>query len=360
MIDTFAIRDQARSSAWLRTWHRRLGVALMLLFCIASLSGVVLVYRDAILRVTVAAPVQNHPSLFTTQQLAEDIATIQARYQEANISYIKAPHAGRPFWTLVDTESRSALLTPRSLEPLTTSTWLLGAFDWLRALHVDLLMGTTGKIVLVLLGALGVFFVVSGLVLWWPVRKRLRLRHLIPRRFKRGPLIISHRNLGALMAPLIALSFFTGAFMLGKGLWNQWVVVKPAEPTAETVPAWRGSTLSMGELLLVATQALPEGQITVINLPNPKTGLASFRMRLPGEWHPNGRTFVRVNAADGVVPAFQRADQLPTGTRFTNLMYPLHSSYGMNGVFQLLVLVAGVGLLWLSISGVIAWAKKNG
>ena len=368
MIDTATLRSQARAGAWLRSWHRRVGIALMLVFVVAAISGSTLVYRDAILRNTVAAGISAQPQWFTAPQLARDIALIESQFPDIAKGYAKPPSPERPFWIVMDQNRNSTLLAPVSLQPLSGYRGLVRALDWLRALHVELLLGMTGELVLLASGIGGLFFVISGLVLWWPMRRRLRAATLLPRRMKRGPVLISHRNLGALLAPLVALSMLSGAYMLGRGLVIHLTTPEPAaaasaqpastdrassEPASAAASATRNP--GMDQLLLAATAALPEGQITVISFPDASSGYARFRMRLPDEWHVNGRTTVAVRASDGHVPDFQRADQLPPTARFSNLMYPLHSAYGLNTVFRLSVFIAGLITLWLSVSGVMSW-----
>ncbi|MFX6803769.1 PepSY-associated TM helix domain-containing protein, partial [Acinetobacter baumannii] len=76
-------------------------------------------------------------------------------------------------------------------------------------LHHHLLAGETGEIVAASAGLCGLFFVISGAILWWRTRRTFEFR-LIPRRLSRPAILRHHRDLGIVFAPLLALVMFTG------------------------------------------------------------------------------------------------------------------------------------------------------
>jgi uncharacterized iron-regulated membrane protein len=83
---------------------------------------------------------------------------------------------------------------------------------WLFDFHHHLFNGDAGEIVAGIGGLAGLGFVITGLILWWPTRRMFHIR-LWPRMMKRAAIVHHHRDLGALMAPLLILSLTTGAAM---------------------------------------------------------------------------------------------------------------------------------------------------
>jgi uncharacterized iron-regulated membrane protein len=81
---------------------------------------------------------------------------------------------------------------------------------------------------------------------------------------------------------------------------------------------------------------------------------ATFRKRLPGEWHPNGRSYVLVDPYRGVVVQAIDARQQGRGTRMMYGLYPVHAATVGGPVFIAVAALTGVGLGWLAIGS--AWS----
>ena len=96
-----------------------------------------------------------------------------------------------------------------------------------------------------------------------------------------------------------------------------------------------------------------------IRLPAVNAPDASIRFRLPDEWHPNGRTSVKINTLTGDITLSARSDEVSPARRLVNQLYPLHSAYGMNAVYVFLVFFSGITLVWLSLTGGISYFKKR-
>jgi len=66
---------------------------------------------------------------------------------------------------------------------------------WLFDFHHHLFAGDTGETVAGIAGIAGLFFVLSGIILWWRTRKTFEFR-LWPRRMSRPAIVRQHRDLG--------------------------------------------------------------------------------------------------------------------------------------------------------------------
>ena len=84
---------------------------------------------------------------------------------------------------------------------------------WIFDFHHHLFAGDSGEVVIGIAGLCGLFFVISGAILWWRTRKTFAFR-LWPKRMTRSAIGRQHRDLGVIMAPLLALSLYTGVTMV--------------------------------------------------------------------------------------------------------------------------------------------------
>ena len=80
----------------------------------------------------------------------------------------------------------------------------------------------------------------------------------------------------------------------------------------------------------------------------------TFRKSLPGEWHPNGRSYVLVDPYRAEVVQAIDARAQGTGTRLMHALYPVHAATVGGTVFAVIAFVSAFGLVWLAIGG--SWA----
>jgi len=97
----------------------------------------------------------------------------------------------------------------------------------------------------------------------------------------------------------------------------------------------------------------PDGQAVFYYPGTPDNARLMFRKRLPGEWHPNGRSYVLIDpyTAD-VIQAIDAREQ-GTGTRLMHAVYPVHAARVGGVAMVALGAFAAAALTWLSGSG--AW-----
>ncbi|MBI1403330.1 MAG: PepSY domain-containing protein [Porphyrobacter sp.] len=233
-------------------------------------------------------------------------------------------------------------------------------------LHHHLLMGETGEVLSGWLGLAAILFCVTGLILWWPTRRTFRLRALPPR-MTRPAIILHHRDIGAVFALPILLAAGTGALMVLKPLAE--AVLAPLSPSAE-VAAWQAPPPKTAEdaptaqrpdwpALLAAAQArFPDGAVRILSWPKAPGEAVTIRMRRPSEWHPNGRTTLRL-AADGTVLSARDAPAAPRALRASHALYPLHSTRIADSALALplriVMTLAGVGLALLGSLAVVTF-----
>ncbi|WP_447766204.1 PepSY-associated TM helix domain-containing protein [Sphingopyxis panaciterrae] len=224
---------------------------------------------------------------------------------------------------------------------------------WLFDFHHHLFAGDSGEWVIGIAGLCGLFFVVSGIILWWRTRRTFQLR-LWPKRMSRPAIVMHHRDLGIVVAPLLLLSIVTGTMMIFRPFALG--VVAPFGPVAETakaldLPKYKGGPLAdrpdFAAMLAEARRRYPAAEFRILSLPRKPGDPISLRMRQQAEWLPNGRTTIWFDAATGKVLGAHDALAMPPGAQAFNKAYPLHSAKVGGLALQILMTMSGLSLTLL-------------
>jgi len=344
----------ARHRVGLRRWHRWCGLAVVLFLLVAAVSGSLLVYKKELIRLLIT-PQASLPVDYNIEQMAAQLDAIIAS-SGAGPPFIKAPNLDEPYWALT-TDGNTVLLSVVSLQAYRDNLWLLDALAFVRRLHTELLTGLVGEALLLASGFGGLFLSVTGLMVWWPTRKSFRWHWVVPRPRPAQLLVHSHRHTGAAAAALLVLVIATGGVMLWQKLI--WPLLPPLAVASLPDRLETGLAPPPSQLLLKASAAVADGWPTYIRLSDDDSATASVRFRLPGEWHPNGRTSVTFDLATGQANVSERSDQAAPARRIVNQMYPLHSGYGMGWLYAALIFISGIAILWLGISGGVSYLKRR-
>lgn len=229
---------------------------------------------------------------------------------------------------------------------------------WLFDFHHHLFTGDTGEAVLGVAALCGLFFVISGIFLWWQTRKTFEFR-LLPRRMSRPAIVRHHRDLGVIVAPLLLIALFTGAvfafrpvaaLLLGPGIEAELdAASRPPEPR----PAPLAPDFDWGAAIRQAHARFPEAELRILSLPRKDNGLVTVRMRQPEEWLPNGRTMVWFAADTGAVVATRDSRQHSARVTAYNRFYPLHAAKVGGLPYRLAMTIAGLSLALLG--GLATW-----
>ena len=331
---------QAARRRGLWFWHRWAGLVAAIVLVLAATSGALLVYKKPLVHWLVT-PGASLSASYGPRQMVPELDRIVRTHPPGLRERIKAPNDEEPYWTLTANDGNIQLLSVGDLAPFDDALGVLDVFAFVRHLHTELLAGVTGEAVYLVAGLLGLVLVGSGLVLWWPTRRLLRWRWVWPRPCRLALFLQYHRHGGALASPLLLVVVLTGSLML----WQKLVMpLLPAVATTAAAVEIRAEPTA-GGLLTLALAQVPDGWPTYIRLPDPERGQADIRFRLPGEWHPNGRTSVTLDARSGELVVSRRSDRVSTVRWWVNQLYPLHSGYGVLG--------------WLSLTGVVSYLRRR-
>ena len=81
----------------------------------------------------------------------------------------------------------------------------------------------------------------------------------------------------------------------------------------------------------------------------------TFRKRMPGEWHPNGRSFILLHPYTGAVLQTINARRQRLGMRLMEKAYPLHASKIGGVPYTLFALGTAGALIGLGVSGCLSY-----
>jgi uncharacterized iron-regulated membrane protein len=325
--------------------HRWTGAVIGLLLAVMGLSGALLAHKD----LWVAAPGARDAQVQDTAALAAAVERIMADPATRPRSILFATDSFGLDRLSFAGEAGAYALQDGTIVARWSSKWERPEL-WLFDLHHHLLSGDTGETVLGLAALCGLGFILTGLILWWPLRRSFEFRAL-PKNGSRFAILKHHRDWGALLAPILALMLASGALMVFRPLTNvvfgpgtetqiKTALAAPKAPRAKLAadPDWRG-------MLQTARGLYPEAEVRSLALPRNGSGLIALRLRQPGEWLPNGRTLVWFAADTGRLVEARDAQKLPIRVRAYGALYPLHSGKVGGLAYRLMVTLAGVGLM---------------
>lgn len=332
------------------------GIAMVLL----GLSGSALVYQDEILDFLYPDIMQVIPG--SRPASASVLIAAAAAHSGLPVLYLRYP--ARP-----DRPVRAVLAGRNG----SSATWLLDPysaqargplpgpfFAFIFDLHSRLMLGNTGKHIVGWLGLTAALLAVSGLVLWYPRRWQWKTAFRI--HWKAGTWRLNfdlHKSGGAWVAlPLLLLGLSGSAIVFRESLLPAIHVFGGKQPGL-AMPISTGAT-NIDAMIGVAQDLLPGSRLVFVSPPRQAGGDTRIRLRLPGEIHQNGRSYILFDAA-GRVTEMQNAPALPVAnTVFDQLPYPLHTGFLFGTAGRLVVFLAGLLPALLFGTGLYLWLCRRG
>lgn len=354
----------------LRQWAFRLhwytGLSIGLLLAVVGLSGSIVVFKPEMEKALIPHLSRVEPGKQTGSLQGMYNAVQRHRPQDKiiNVAMYGGSEAAWGF-RLSSAQGRvQVYVNPYTGKVLGEDTYDDKFLQWVYDLHADLLGGTTGRLVNGLAGLLLTGLALSGIVIWWPGRKRLSHGFSFHQQTSwKGKNYDLHKLAGFFSAGLLVLVAITGAYFPFKDQYQAltaWTTSRPAvleSPKLANPP----TNLSPAHLNLVwhnAHRALPEGQPMLLRFPQAPNENFSFRCALPGDWSRTGDNFVFLHQYTSQVIRVDRWQALPVGVKLMRAMFPLHfGTFG--GTFTRVVwLILGVVPAVLFVSGFLMWWNR--
>lgn len=347
--------------------HRWVGLALALVLLVLAATGVLLLAKGPYYRAVYPALAEP----LTPGDVAgygEVLSRIHARFPDART--VKLPQPGMNAFQVWRTDDREAFVHARSGVVIDEWRWSERFPAFVFELHAHLLGGDMGLWVNGLVACLAVLVLgLGGFVMWWPRRRAVSLTRLTWSRWTPGELVQSHTAVGVLSLVPILVFAATGLAIAWSAYvmptLSAWLDAPRAEasaalpamvPTTWPIPAARWQAI-----IDAAQRAAPDGRLVFVMSGTDASGV-TLRVRLPGEWHPNGRSLVVVDPNAAAVVRVMDARRQGRGTRLGYAMYPVHAARIGGSMSWLLVaaaVLAGTSLGWLGVTGVGAWWQRR-
>ncbi|MGN8001092.1 PepSY-associated TM helix domain-containing protein [Sphingomonas sp. 22176] len=331
--------------------HRWIGAIGGLLLALLGLTGTLLVWRDELTFVPHAGdPVHADPA-----SLAKAVASITSGPKP--IDRITFAGDGLGVHQVVFRDGSGAYLSQAGETVAHWSSAWQRPELWLFDLHHRLLIGDTGETITGIAGLVGLFFVVTGILLWWRTRRRFRLR-LWPMTMKPGAIVHHHRDLGVVAAPLLLVSLVTGVLMVFPALGGGLLAETRSRPPRVEVRAGRGSH-DLRPLFEAAAATFPGAEFHRLQWPRKAGAPIALRLRQPFEWTPNGRTFVYADPDTLAIVGREDPATAGAAASIREKLYPLHAAKAGGLLWKLAMTGSGIALTLLGSLAVYAFWRSQ-
>lgn len=345
--------------------HKWTGITLGFFLFLLAISGLGITFREELLP-------RLYPDLFHITP-GEAFASLDLLYQKATqhlgveglITNLYSTHHADEAWLFLYRTPGDWFPTMLTINPFNGDivgemSMIKNFFAIMLFLHANLFLGTVGNYFVGLLGLVLVFFVVSGIYVWWP-HKDAKGRLL--RTFKMKSLKDSqksHHILGIVFAIPFLISALTG-FLTVFDL--SYYIVRPlkGEPVRVEEMA-RVSSCTFEEQLNVL-KSLPSNiheKLISVHFCTKKNGLMKVSTGLKDQDFLDGYERILIDPKNGEVLQTFNSDKDPYSWNIKRLfMFPLHTGeyYGMFG--KSVNFLTGMGLMFIWFTGLKLFLKRR-
>lgn len=336
--------------------HRVFGLILALWLVPASLTGAVLLYKNSLLQWL-------YPQL--QQPLVTDLVTwgkVLDALPQTDYNFVRLANTERPWLELARLDGTLEYWSASGQLLLSRSQYE-DFIGWFYEFHLHLFSAELGEQIIGVLGLLALLLIGSGLWQSWPRHWGWRLWRLP----LSAPAIRWSRQwhfvIAFWTAPLLLLTSLTGTAMVYNQQVQQglsWLFNDPVVKTPVSVVSSYPVTQSQWTLWLPAAQQhLPEGVLRLVSFRKTAEQELPMRAQLSAEWHPNGRTLIKLDPASSNVLSVQKATEMGQGKQLSQLIYPIHIAAVGGDFYKILLLLTGFIPLVLWVLGMIFHKRRE-
>lgn len=338
--------------------HRWLGLTVGIVFVVAGLTGSLLAYAPEITG-RLFPQIDGPPPAGWQQQRAHVLAQIERGVHAATL--IRFPNESQSAYEIYLADDTLEYRDPLTGDVVLKREPLGDVLSFSRELHTHLFLGHEGEELLGWLGVAMLVLVASGLWLWWPRFGLWRFAFTRPRTHALGPkLFWWHKTVGFISLTAlffvtltgVAMVFYVPAQKILTGLFGGSV---PEIPRSHDLASSRSDWPAVVAAL---DKALPDGRTVFLYPPRSDDAVLLFRKQMPGELHPNGRSFIAL-APSGERLHANDATQLAAGMRATHAIYPLHSGKAGSETWRFVVFLMGIAPVFFFVTGMWLWLLRR-
>jgi uncharacterized iron-regulated membrane protein len=322
---------------------------------ILGVTGSIMAFEDQIDHLT-------HPHLFfvtpQARRLSLDelaVAAAQRFPREKATFFGMSPSPALSSYVVFD--SGNVYVNPYTGEVLGVRdgpTWL----SYVHQFHLRLNAGATGKKIVSWVGVVMLFLLLSGLYLWWPLKRTTVKWNAGPKRLW----LDVHSAVGIFSLVFLLLLTVTGIVIgfesVSTPLFFGITHSEPLRGNFRATPRPAVVRLTPDQAVAAAGAALPGATPISVNVPG-ATGVYRVALRYPEDLTPGGRSRVFVDPYGGAVLQAESSRTTAAGTRLVNANRAIHTGdiYGLpsKAVMSLASLMAALQ----AVSGVMLWWKRR-
>lgn len=350
---------RARSRrAWLAL-HRWMGLSLACLLLLSALTGILLVLAKPLDKLLNARLFRAETTVLSPLQPM--VASLRTEFGPTAAFTLRLPaQAGDSLQASVSGQwNGTVYIDPETGRELGRRAAAEGFFNTLFELHSTLYAADTGRAALALAACGYTAMLLSGLVLWWPVR----WRHAFSMRTRSGltaSLFDLHRVAGTALGLLVLVSVATGAYMAWRPLaaWVTHLSGQSPVPVPQFAARSVGTAAAPVDASVERVRALwPEARVSSVHVP--ARGALRVRVRLPDDPHPIGMSTVWLDPQSGAMLVARRWSDRDAGTRAYSFVYPLHTGDLAAPATLIATFLAGLALAGYAASGLWLWWRRR-
>lgn len=305
----------------------------------------------------------SHPPLreavaLTPSEIETAVSRLDTKFAPARMTHVQLPGKETSYFHIWLDDGTEAMINATDLAILEHGGIGRSTLAVVESLHTHLLLEDGGKFIVGIGGLIMLVVLLAAGFTWMPFARHTRLNDLRPRRPSRARLNAFHRTSGSIVwvpAMLVALSGVMMAFgdasaTVLRGLFGG--EPYPSRPEFTECPA---SPAPLSQQIRAAEREVPDAGLTLLIRPDQCRRAPGYRFSQPGEWHPNGTTFIYLDP-ESLSPVLTfSATSLGLGTDISKRLFPLHAGLIGSPVLTPVLAVCGAVLAMLSISGFVTF-----
>jgi uncharacterized iron-regulated membrane protein len=233
-------------------------------------------------------------------------------------------------------------------------TWLAQVHQ----LHLRLLAGATGKTIVSWGGVLMLLLTISGLYLWWPV-KRIRIDWAAGGRRRWFDV---HNTIGVLAFVFLFVVSLTGVVIgfesVTSPMFYRMTNSQPYPFAVAVAPQPAARLLTPDEAVATARATMTGAAPIAVGAPNPREAYR-VAMRFPEDRTPGGRTRVYIDPYSGAVLQAESSRTTAAGTRIVNTNRAIHTGDIFGIPSKALMSLASLAAVAQVITGLTMWWKRK-
>lgn len=257
-------------------------------------------------------------------------------------------------------KSGAVYLNPYTGQVLGVRPNKLEFLDYVHQLHIRLAWqrpSDPGKKIMSWAGVAMLLLLLSGLFLWWPL-KRFRVRRASGRPFW----FDLHNTVGIFSLLFLFVLTVTG-IMIGferttTPMLYKLTGSKPSEmPKTVPAPPPGAQPISVDQAVEIARNTLPGAAPLYVLIPGPR-GAYRIALRYPEDLTPGGRSRVIVDQYTGQVLFAEGSRTAPAGARLVNANRAIHTGDIFGIPSKIVMSLASLLLVLQAASGLVMWWKR--